>query len=65
MENPYISGGIGAGITAIVAVIVRMNHKRLRSSCCGRKLDLSVDIEDTTPPNIKIPKPIEIVVDTK
>ena len=39
-------------VTSIVAVV---NHKRIRSSCCGRKLDVSVDIENTTPPQIKAP----------
>ena len=35
-------------LTAAVAVI---NHKRIRSNCCGKTLDVSVDIESTTPPS--------------
>lgn len=70
MENPYASGVIGAVATAIVGIIVKLNHKRVRSSCCGRKIDVSLDVDNTTPPNkkpsnIKIPEPIEIVVDNK
>ena len=34
---------------SIIAVI---NHKRIRSSCCGKKIDVSLDIENTTPPKI-------------
>jgi hypothetical protein len=51
--NQYISGGIGASV--IIALIIAkqiyntINHKRLRSNCCGTKLEASVDIEDTTP----------------
>jgi hypothetical protein len=35
-----VSGGI---YTAI-------NHRRIRSNCCGRKVEASLDIENTTPP---------------
>jgi hypothetical protein len=65
MDNPYVSGVLGAIVTAIVGIIVKLNHKRLRSKCCGRNVDVSVDIDDTTPPPKKIPKPIEIKVDNK
>jgi hypothetical protein len=55
-----------SGILSIVAVIVSVgttvigiiNHKRIRSSCCGRKVEVSVDVEETTPPHkleIKVP----------
>ena len=35
------AGGVMIGI---------INHKRIRSSCCGKKADASLDIESTTPP---------------
>ena len=49
-----------SGIIAIVglvvsiggAVLAMVNHKRIRSTCCGRKLETSLDIEDTTPVKI-------------
>ena len=47
-----ISGG-----ATILGVI---NHKRIRSTCCGAKLETSLDIENTTPYDppltIKIPQ---------
>lgn len=54
------------GIIAIVGLIVSIggsalaaiNHRRIRSNCCGIPLVLSVDVETTTPPSelrIKIP----------
>jgi len=46
------------GILAIVGVVVSVggsilaviNHTRMRSMCCGRKLEVSFDVEKTTPP---------------
>lgn len=58
----------GTAILAIVSVVVSVggsilaicNHTRVRSVCCGRKLDVSLDVERTTPPSdklqIKIPE---------
>lgn len=31
---------------SIIAVI---NHRRIRSNCCGAKAEVSLDIENTTP----------------
>jgi hypothetical protein len=42
----YVS--IALSIGAIVMGIV--NHKRIRSSCCGKEASVSLDIEATTPP---------------
>jgi hypothetical protein len=45
-------------ILSIVAVVVSVggaalgiiNHKRIRSTCCGHKGEVSIDVENTTPP---------------
>jgi len=37
-------------------VIGAINHKRIRSSCCGKKLEATLDIEATTPPLPKVQK---------
>jgi hypothetical protein len=39
---------VGGSILAIV------NHKRLRSSCCGKSIVMSLDVESTTPPRIVV-----------
>lgn len=55
------------GIIAIVGLIISIgssvlavvNHRRIRSNCCGLPLVMSVDVETTTPPTdlrIKIPE---------
>jgi len=51
------------GILSIVAIVVSIggtilaivNHKRIRSNCCGKVLTASLDVENTTPPNILTP----------
>jgi hypothetical protein len=43
--------GIFAILFSIGGVIyTAVNHKRFRLKCCGKDLDVSVDVEDTTPP---------------
>ena len=45
------------GILAIVGVVISVggsilaviNHTRMRSMCCGNKLEVSFDVEKTTP----------------
>ena len=37
-------------ITSIMGVIyAAVNHKRIRSNCCGKVLEASLDVENTTP----------------
>lgn len=38
---------LGGSMLAII------NHRRLRSNCCGAKAEVSLDIENTTPTNEK------------
>jgi hypothetical protein len=41
---------IGAIIVSLGgSVIAVINHKRIRSNCCGAKTEVSLDIENTTP----------------
>jgi len=37
-------------ISVIGTVISLINHKRIISKCCGRQIDASIDINNTTPP---------------
>lgn len=37
-------------VSILVAVIGAVNHKRIRSNCCGKVLSASFDVENTTPP---------------
>lgn len=40
----------GFAISILSIVIGAINHKRIRSNCCGKSVDASIDIESTTPP---------------
>ncbi len=48
-----------SGILGIIALIISIggsiitliNHKRIKSSCCGKSAEASLDIENTTPPS--------------
>jgi hypothetical protein len=60
----------GNSIMSIIAVVISVcgtvyaavNHTRIRSACCGRKIEVSLDIDKTTPPPIKVPSKKEVVV---
>jgi len=55
--NVLAGGGVGATIIVIIGIIYKLiNHKKLVSRCCGRKVDMSLDIGDTTP-EPQTPKP--------
>jgi len=54
--DSYASGGIGATAVIVMGIIYRIylsiNHHRIRSTCCGREVSASIDIEDTTPKKV-------------
>ena len=40
-----------AFITSLAgAIYAAVNHKRIRSNCCGKNLEASIDIGNITPP---------------
>jgi hypothetical protein len=55
MDQLAQAGGI-AGIASLLIhaaqqLMSMINHKRIRSQCCGRNLgDTVIDVTDTTPP---------------
>lgn len=58
----------GASATTITIFIVlayvykMVNHRRVRSNCCGKRLDVSLDIDSTTPIDVKTQNPLESTV---
>ena len=58
-NNQLTTAGLTATFTAIVGIAYKIykvvNHKRIRSNCCGKKLEASIDIDNTTPPEVVIP----------
>lgn len=55
-----LSTTTGTTILGLLIFIYRaVNHKRFRSNCCGNKMEMSVDVEDTTPPHFQVNNPIQ------
>ena len=52
MDQAQILGMVALIISIVGAIVTAVNHKRLRSKCCGRDMSMSVDIENTTPPEV-------------
>jgi len=53
MDTPGILTATTTASTLLgIALVVykNINHRRCRSNCCGQKLEMSVDVENTTPP---------------
>jgi len=50
MDNSNILSTVSLVISVAGGVLVAVNHKRLRSTCCRREMVMSFDIENTTPP---------------
>lgn len=48
---------LAIAISIVTGVIASINHTRIKSMCCGRKLEISLDIEKTTPSPTVDPKP--------
>jgi hypothetical protein len=58
MDDYFTGGGIGASIMVAIGLIYSaINHKRIRSTCCKRTMEASLDIENTTPTQLKIREP--------
>lgn len=49
-QASQVGGILGIIITVVGVIYTAVNHKRLRSTCCGRKIEIAIDIESTTPP---------------
>ena len=58
--DSFASGGIGASIVVGLGIAYKIylavNHHRIRSTCCGKNLEASIDVDETTPkkPDLKI-----------
>ena len=49
MDLPQIAGYIGIATTLLGTIYIAINHRRVRSKCCGAVMEASVDVENTTP----------------
>lgn len=45
----------GLALSIGTTVLTAINHRRIRSTCCRKELEVSLDIEQTTPPSSSKP----------
>ena len=45
-----LAGLVSIAIHVVQSIIAAINHKKCKSRCCGKQVDSSLDITDTTPP---------------
>jgi len=51
-QTALLSTGTGGTILMVLLYLYKtLNHRRCRSRCCGKDMDMSLDIEQTTPPH--------------
>ena len=50
MDSSSIAAYVSLAVSLGAVVLGVINHKRIRSSCCGKEASVSLDIEATTPP---------------
>ena len=52
-QNSLASGGVGASIVIGLGILYRVylaiNHHRIKSTCMGKEITASIDIDETTP----------------
>lgn len=60
MNAENVLGMVGFGLSIVGVIVAAINHTRIRSNCFGRKVELSVDIEKTTPVLTSKPSVFEI-----
>jgi hypothetical protein len=52
MDN-FTSGSVGASIVIALGILYKIytavNHHRIRSRCCGKEIEASIDVDETTP----------------
>ena len=53
MEPSEVTSWCAIALSLATAAYGIINHKRIRSHCCGKEVIASIDIETTTPPGPK------------
>ena len=60
-NSSLVGGGVVATAVLVAGIVYKaINHKHIRSRCCGRALDMAIDIDDSTPAptTVKVAEPI-------
>jgi len=54
MDSSNILSITAIALSTAGALLGVINHRRVRSRCCGANLEASLDVESTTPPTDKL-----------
>lgn len=52
MDTGSALGGTGLAISMVGIIYSAINHKHIRSKCCGRELEVSIDIDTIQPSSV-------------
>lgn len=63
MENAEIMGIVALIVSVGGTILGIINHKRIRSNCCGKNITASFDVESTTPTVAPVKAPAVVSVD--
>jgi hypothetical protein len=55
VAQPIAISSLVATLGSLLVYFVKFNHKRIRSKCCDKSCITSLDVEETTPPNLEVP----------
>lgn len=47
--DSQVLASIAIAVSILGTVYTAVNHTRVRSVCCGKKIEVSLDVEKTTP----------------
>jgi hypothetical protein len=51
VDTGSVVGGVGIAMSIISMVYAAVNHKRIRAKCCGRVIEVELDVTETPHPN--------------
>lgn len=59
MSQVGLGGGVISILTVVVAAIKYMNHRTVRSRCCGVTAEMGLDVDSPKPETVVV-KPVEV-----
>lgn len=57
-----IGGYVAVALTIAASVYAAINHKRIRSNCCGAKGEISLDVDTNTPQPSPAPPQVQVTI---
>jgi hypothetical protein len=60
MSQVGLGGGVISILTVVVAAIKYMNHRTVRSRCCGMTAEMGIDVDTPKTESVVVVKPVEV-----